>query len=870
MHFRFYTSSVKLLVLSAALAGGLTLTGCKDDYVLDDEEPSAELLGASIYDYLREDGGFTYFLRLIDDLGYGETLQRTGSKTLFPARDDAFERFFRNNPYGVRSYEKLTAAQKKAIMNSSMINMAYLAEMLSNVAGTDGAVEGLAIRRFTSATQLDTVARVNDPELFENPQWARFAEKPLYMVADAPMMVNFTPAQMQTMGMTADDFSVILNGKNVSTSGIYINGIRVVQQDIICKNGYIHVLADVVVPVGTMADAIASASEAKIFNRLLNKFSAPYFDKATDAAVKEYYNGSSAMRPSLGGVDSIFRKRFFNERNCTRGPLGEDVSGNGLLYYDPSEAAYSQSSSEQDMGTMFVPTDEAMNEFFNSGKGVYLRDAYGSWDNVPSDILASFLKNHQKRSFTASLPHLWPTLTDETSYPIDITPANVVRTEITGNGTVYFINTVFPPIDYQGVYGSVLTADNTTIMKWAITDDWSNLDDKQAMRYYMYLRSMENMYNLLVPTDEALQNYREPISWARGGSNREIWSFSYDKATNSVRAAVYAADANGNKGEFKRNVTSKSIIRNRMRDILDLHIVVGDNDGSTLSGYIDDGRRRFALTKGGGTIALSGRDNGLTVNGGGDMELNQAPAGIVTGSNGDICRYSSDNGRTFFIDHIIHDATTSVYNRLGESPEFKAFFDLCRGHDQVFNIFANDKEIEEIFSVKTTTGTTSVGSIVSFFNNYRYTILVPTAEALDRAFASDPKLYTWEQIASDSNLESKRAKTIYLLRFLRYHFVDNSAYIDGTAYGPMIYETAARNAFDKFHKISILSDGMGMTIRGVDNPVDNEAHVIISTGLYNIMARDIIVDNSDLNSATGISASSRAVIHLIDKALKFE
>lgn len=113
MHFRFYTSSVKLLVLSAALAGGLTLTGCKDDYVLDDEEPSAELLGASIYDYLREDGGFTYFLRLIDDLGYGETLQRTGSKTLFPARDDAFERFFRNNPYGVRSYEKLTAAQKR-------------------------------------------------------------------------------------------------------------------------------------------------------------------------------------------------------------------------------------------------------------------------------------------------------------------------------------------------------------------------------------------------------------------------------------------------------------------------------------------------------------------------------------------------------------------------------------------------------------------------------------------------------------------------------------------------------------------------------------------------------------------------------------
>ena len=868
MHFKSHSHLLKCFLLSATVASGLTLGSCKDEYLYDDEEPPMEQLGASIYVYMQNDGHFTQFLRLIDDLGYSETLSRTGSKTLFPARDDAFERFYRNNPYGATCYEDLTPSQKRAIMNSAMINMAYLAEMLSNVKGNGAAVEGLAVRRFTSAGMLDDLVKVDDSELFANPMWKRFAEKPLYMVHDAPMLVHFTPKQMTTMGMTEEDFSLMLNGEEYDGGTIYVNGIKVVQTDIICKNGYIHVLEDVLLPAGSMADAIADAPDAKIFSRLLDKFSAPYYDESIDAQVKEFYNGSNPLRPSVAGVDSIFTKRFFNERSCTNSPLGESLSGYGLLYYDPSEATYSQSASEQDMGTMFVPTDQAMEEFFNTGNGSYLREAYGSWENVPTDILATFLKNHQKRSFTASLPHAWPTLTDETSYAINISADNVVRSEITGNGVVYFVNTVFPPIDYQGVYAPVLTADNTRIMKWAITDDWSNLSDLGAMRYYMYLRSMENMYNLLVPTDEALANYRDPISWARGGVNREIWEFQYVETTNTVRADVYASDEAGVKGEFKYTVTNKTTIRNRLRDILDLHIIVGDNSEGVMTGYIDEGNAGYVLTKGGGTIRTQGRENALRVSGAGDMEVGSEAASVFIGNTGVPCRYDSGNGRTFVIDQVVHDASTSVYTLLGSHPEYKAFFDLCLGHDQVFSMFANDAEVEEIFSSKTTNSTTGVGMIVNFFNNFRYTIFVPTAEALQQAFADDPDLYTWEEIALDSDFVSKRRKAIYLLRFIRFHFVDNSAFITGAPYGPLQYETAARNDSDKFHKVSVESDGSGMTVTSVDNPA-SVARVLTTSGRYNDMARDLIVNNSDVRQATEITASSRAVIHLIDKALKF-
>lgn len=839
-------------------------SSCQDDYVYDDKAP--DNLGASIYDYLQDNGGFTYFVRLIDDLNYREVLSKTGSKTLFPANDEAFKRFFQDNTYGVSSYEELTIAQKKKIMNTSMINMAYLSEMLSNVAGSDGANEGMAVRRKGSGSYLDDVITALPEKLLSSPYWSRFGEKEIFMVEEAPMIVHFTDKQMSTQGMTKDDFSVLYNGTTFSSGDIYINGVRIIERDVICKNGYIHVVEDVLLPMSNMAEAINTSSDTQTFSSLLEKFSAPYYNASYTQEVKEYYDGSTTLRPLISGVDSVFVKGYFNERSHTTGPQGESLSSYGMLYYDPAEATYSMYSSEQDMGAMFVPTDRAMDEFINGGKGSYLRDAYGSWDNIPTDILAMFLKNHQKRSFTASLPHAWPNLTDETSYPIDIKKSDVEKCIMTGNGPVYVVNTVFPPIDYQGVYAAVLTDENMSVMKWAITDDWSNLSDTEAMRFYMYLRSMENMYNLLVPTDEAMKNYRDPISWAIGGSSREIWEFSYVKNQNTVVADVYASDAQGNKGEFKRSVTNKRVIRNRLRDIIDMHIVIGENNGGSLTGYVDDGSANYVLTKGGATIAVSGRESSVKFNGGGDIESNIPEATIVTGSSGTPCRYDSDNGRTFFIDHILHDATTSVYDQLAAHPEYKAFFDLCRGHDQVLTYFSEDTDVEEIFSSKIGSNSSGLGMIVNSFNNYRYTIFVPTAEALEQAFREDSNLYTWEQIAADTDYSSKKRKTLYLLSFLKYHFMDNSAYISGKPYGPINYETAARNDYDKFHKLMVSSNGNNLEITG-ENGV--KANVIKESNAYNVMARDFIVDSPDYTTATNITASSRAVIHLVDHALGF-
>jgi len=476
-----------------------------------------------------------------------------------------------------------------------------------------------------------------------------------------------------------------------------------------------------------------------------------------------------------------------------------------------------------------------------------------------------FLKNHQKKSFLNSLPHNWPTLTDESSAKMNVVESDIKKSFIGNNGAVYISSAVYPPIDYQCVYGSVLTSSNTTIMNWGIQD--------ATLKFYLYLRSMENMYNLIVPVDEAFDNYRDPVAWAKGVTYREIWSFKFVPDKNMVYADVYNVMPTGEKGIKLRQLTNssldQSIIHNRLNDIIDMHIVVGEKVGNNMSGYIDDGITQYAQTKSGTTLKISGNSGNTSFTGGGDIEQNISPAQIVSNPlTGNKKRYDSDNGRTYFVDKIIQDPIKSVFTMLGEHSEYTTFFNLLKGDDRVFTYFETDKDIVPVFNLKKMSGASGLGYVVNSFNNFRYTVFVPTEQALNTAFATDSKLFTWDQIANETDYDLKKAKTLYLLKFLKYHFMDNSVYINGKSVVAMKYETAARDDSGKFYKLVLNSSGSNLQVKSELTSVT--ANVIKTDGLYNLMTRDYIVDNIDYIKSTKIVSSSRAVIHLIDTALKFQ
>ena len=298
-----------IFCVSLVLTGLMTSCVDKNEEVDADSKPS--WLGGSIYAELKDanqerlTGTFTNYLHLIDDLGYAETLNRTGSKTVFPANDDAFERFFKNNEWGVKSYGELSVAQKKLLLYSSMLDNALLLNMLPNASnGTNSPMKGAALKHATNVSVIDSVQFMTEEEMPKgNVYWEKFASKGINLVCDntRPMMVHLTREYMlnndiKTLGEESD--FAILTGTPFTEGTAYIFNNRVVKSDITCQNGYIHQMEDVLVPPGNMGQVLRRHSNTKLYSRILDYFSAPYYDETTTITTGRWLTTSLKKIPS--------------------------------------------------------------------------------------------------------------------------------------------------------------------------------------------------------------------------------------------------------------------------------------------------------------------------------------------------------------------------------------------------------------------------------------------------------------------------------------------------------------------------------------------------------------------------------------------
>ena len=326
------------LAVFLALACG-AFTACTDDYKLDDPDNYPSWLGGSIYEAMEHPenltnaqgnvlkGTFKNYLRLIDDLGYAETLSKTGSKTVFPANDEAFDRFYANNQWGVRKYEDLTVAMKKQLLYASMLDNAILVEMLSNISenrnGLTTILQGQSLKHTTGANVIDTITHLRSQADMppNNKYWEKYYDKGIYMVMDAtrPMMVHFTEEQMTTNNITTrgdlSDFEVVTGTPyDEVEKSAYIFRDKIITSDVTCKNGYIHQMEDVLLPPGNLAEVIRNNGESNLFSRMLDRFSAPFYDASTTQNYNNYavQNGlQEVLAEKLGKISGYDSSHLF-------------------------------------------------------------------------------------------------------------------------------------------------------------------------------------------------------------------------------------------------------------------------------------------------------------------------------------------------------------------------------------------------------------------------------------------------------------------------------------------------------------------------------------------------------------------------------
>jgi hypothetical protein len=186
-----FKNPFRLLMRLSVVFGLVFLVSCKDDYIYDEKSP--DWLGESIYDYLKQDGHFDYYVKIIEDVGQKEVLAKTGSKTLFVTPDSIFDRFFQDNVWGLKSFEEMNLSQKRQLLFFSMIDNAYLIETLSNYYSGGVLNEGQAMRRLTGLSVLDSVPFIEGNKLPKATIWNRWRTKGMYLLKDnsTKPMVHF-------------------------------------------------------------------------------------------------------------------------------------------------------------------------------------------------------------------------------------------------------------------------------------------------------------------------------------------------------------------------------------------------------------------------------------------------------------------------------------------------------------------------------------------------------------------------------------------------------------------------------------------------------------------------------------------------------
>ena len=1024
--------SSRMICLMAAC--GLTYA-CSDQFIYDDQRP--DWLNTSIYESLEKSGNFTTYLRLLADEDVNpkndasrnltDELKKTGSKTVFVADDAAWEAFFKKNAtlpesnpwHYATSYENLSVAQKKLMIHTSMLNNAIVMENLasSEASGDNSPTRGEYMRRFTDVAKTDTISYIASQDLpytmspVDKDYWARFRQENggngIYLVTDSSltMMLHFTQEHMSRNNIDSDfDFPKFM-GRERITSDVHIYDAHLDSTDIVCQNGYVNMTEKPLCPLPSMAEVIRTNGQTNIFSHLLDRYSAPYFNRR----ITEDYK---VLHPDF--QDSIFTKRYISDMsaggrtlNSEPGPRGtytkyypykwasdqmpkeyKDYAGSGeaSLKYDPAWNEYYEDpqhpeNREKDMAAMFVPNDSTLWDYFTRAGGMQLvktyyvrekteyqipngivggrgnvhdrpytvpttyEELYEQIDCIPLTVLQKLINIIMLRSFVGSVPSKMTKQKDDALeqlfYPEDIDKIDTCI--MASNGAVYLMNQIYGPADFTSVTAPAFISTTNKIMSWAIYDQ-----NKMGLNYYAYLKAMQSRFTFFMPSDEGLAWYYDPTS-IKSKTPRVI-----EMKYKNVPSGEVAVQANcwkycdpykinpgeiGSRGQQLVGAAGKidaADITNRLKDILESHTIVHDGTNPI------DGEDEYFLSKNGNAIKVIRDEENNIIGAKGGFQIENERNGITVENPGvTSCKVTDPfpnlkNGSTYvlgaplvptyrsvwsiFTDDMKEDA---AYNPKGysdaawEANPYSAFYDLCAADAYENEIIgcglvdvkltdSEKKAAKKKFLVFTKDN--GLDYNIQFFNNYRYTIFVPTNDAIREAIANG--LPTWEDIYEDYHSHCKhrvnaetgewekdadgeyeytdeletyedsvriQAKITYLTNYIRYHFADNSVFADKSeltdANGEMVTSSYDHDTglFCKIH-VDRIKQGDSAILRVCDDVTykQDRSNKMPTVGEKNVLARDISCNKAPKGIAmTGVvlDASSAAVIHQIDGVL---
>ncbi len=772
---------------------------------------------------------------------------------------------------------------------------------------------------------------------------ARTENLRLAMDGSRAMMVHFLGDYLRKNNIKAEDIEFLFTKKGevkktFVNGDAFIYGNKIVSSDvntgsysddtltITCKNGYIYRMDELLLPPSNMADELRKRPDTRIFSHLLDRFCVPVYDESLTKEFNAYYKTN----------DSVFKLRYFTDSYNSHPMLvaaNSNPAAEERLNIDPGQNNLGASSSmAEDMAAMFVPNDDVLYDYFakEDGDGHFLLARFApnnevtdieslmsALDSVPQKNIAPFLNNLMKASFAKTVLSKFDKITDDANELMNITANHVDECVIANNGVIYILNDVFGPGAYEAVSAPTLVNDNMGVMRNVISQ----------LRYDYYLLAMDANYSLIIPDDNHFVYY-DPLTVTRDDKGElltnaepKAYSFHYDtkkpKANGALKfwANVYKFNPvtyeivdTLSEQEYSLDGTQfggiGTFAANRFTDLMEYLIIV-HNDEEGLKPDV-----KYYQTKGYATVKIdASKPENIKMYGGEQLERGTT---ILVSS-----KTNHENGVTYCTvpaeentPGSLHSGvptppTRSVYENMqmkaaSEYEKFYEFFNVCypganyaskTDSGLVKKVFdcKNEKALSDstlrysIFYTNTSDTKAYTKNTIPFFNIYHYTVYAPSNESIQEMH--ELGLPTWEQVTAqaDAGNKAKAASMLAsIINFAKYHFQDNSIYVDNTpitTVDPATGETVPGKSFstavidektNRFYELQVERSGNTFTVK------DDKGNVrsVITDGDenrdWNIMCRDNVYTSGGTGpSATlnNYSSSSYTVLQPIDGAL---
>ncbi|MCD8266903.1 MAG: hypothetical protein LUC33_07100, partial [Prevotellaceae bacterium] len=537
-----------------------------------------------------------------------------------------------------------------------------------------------------------------------------------------------------------------------------------------------------------------------------------------------------------------------------------------------------------------VPTDDAMIDYLH-GDGSDLAERYGgddAWENAPDEVVLPLLQNTMLTSLKSAIPSQFASINNTAAEPMGVEKADIDSVLWACNGVIYKTNKVYVAPEYVSVfYPCVIRANDDLYLTYTVISNDNKVAGGEG--FYAYLNNMGSKYSFIIPTDNALQYYYDPVSYNRTSTTGVSTAVAYQFYINDagyIAATAPLVDWTDltTRGNGRGNITSSLYattpstsatsdgdVFNHFKDILNSSLAIG----------VFTPGQRFYSNKDGGPVVVQW--SGSTVTGvAGSFQYER---GYYIPVEEIFDKSEEGNGSSYIVDEEpIMSTFTSPWAALNDSTkadEFGTFAELLDG----------------MSIVATTDGShATMDRCITSLNNYNYTIYVPTNASV-QALIDAHLLPTWDDVDNlqnaidghsdaiawseadatqwtedEATLQQYITDMTYVINnFVNYHIQDNSVYLDGEEYSNSVFETACLDtATTRFVKVYVdYSLGGDMKVTDNCNNVRTVYASKESQGLANVLTRQYYFDGSSLTgtSCAEIYSSSYAVIHQIDQPL---